>query len=637
MTRVAASTALLLLAVGAALLQGFRLDTLLALNALAGGVLLWALARAAPARAASRGSAPGCIVLALGAWLLLSAWLSPAGGTPFLAATQQLPLVLAFLAAALFAPSSAQWRRFVQLMAVFGAVLAAASVLEPLYRVRPGFGATFVQRNSLAGYLLLVIFLALPLLDAALASAERRRLRVALAAVPIFVCAFVVFLSTSRAALAALVVAFAGFLVSADPAVRERAGKFALALLLWAFLLANQSIEGGAIAALGSLRYVSLDGVDDPAALVHLDPEQASKVESANERTLIWRGAAALLPSVPWHGFGPGSFRHVYPAVGLAGDRSDRLYAHNDYLQSYIELGLPGLGLVALLGVVVVLRWVQARRAGAVGDGGSAERDGLLWGMAALAGHSVFTYHFYVPATLVLLGVVLARFERATQAQGPRPARGQGRAARVFLAAAALLPAVLLGPGVLMSRYHASGAEALAGGRLGEAEAAFDAAARWYPNGQTEVARAMLYLAAHDASEDRARRRDLLATARHHRDVADATLPRSPLVPYLDLLFAARDGEPGQRAAAAYERAIRRDPRYYPARLEMARQLLDRGLAERARRVLEEGLALPFPRRADVIEYLVLLRQLRLFAHDEAGAASAETAISRMQRILAEQ
>ena len=120
-----------------------------------------------------------------------------------------------------------------------------------------------------------------------------------------------------------------------------------LALALWAFLLADVALKGDLGESMHSVQLVSAQLIDaehafsddefsvsvDGEPLSDLSPLMRSKMASANERLLIWRASLDMVADLPWSGFGPGTFRSVYPSFGYAADRSSRNYAHNDYLQ----------------------------------------------------------------------------------------------------------------------------------------------------------------------------------------------------------------------------------------------------------------------------------------------------------------
>jgi O-antigen ligase len=61
-----------------------------------------------------------------------------------------------------------------------------------------------------------------------------------------------------------------------------------------------------------------------------------------SDRDVLWRGAAILGSEHPVIGFGPRTFREIFPLMAELGDRRIGSW-HNDFLQVYMESGLVGL------------------------------------------------------------------------------------------------------------------------------------------------------------------------------------------------------------------------------------------------------------------------------------------------------
>jgi O-antigen ligase len=95
-------------------------------------------------------------------------------------------------------------------------------------------------------------------------------------------------------------------------------------------------------------------------------------------------------------------------------------YAHNEYLQILLQLGV--VGLVLLLGLLtVVVRAVWQARAAAVSPELWA---GAVGGLAALSVHSGFDFLWHLPAIPLIAALLLALTHPATQphhTNQPRP------------------------------------------------------------------------------------------------------------------------------------------------------------------------------------------------------------------------
>ncbi|HET9123105.1 MAG TPA: O-antigen ligase family protein, partial [Acidiferrobacteraceae bacterium] len=75
----------------------------------------------------------------------------------------------------------------------------------------------------------------------------------------------------------------------------------------------------------------------------------AHPVSALATRLVIWKAALRLAAHVPWHGIGLGLFSLAFPPYRAWADTSAGFFAHDDYLQIYIEAGWPALLLLLLL------------------------------------------------------------------------------------------------------------------------------------------------------------------------------------------------------------------------------------------------------------------------------------------------
>lgn len=297
------------------------------------------------------------------------------------------------------------------------------------------------------------------------------------------------------------------------------------------------------------------------------------------ERLRIWRAAAtAAVAELPL-GAGPSGFvdavlPHNFPRVGEAA-RYHRIpgVAESDYLELATTLGLPGLALVLGLAVAVMRRLRGARGLGVA---------------AALAVTSAVNTQLAVPVVAWLATLALA-------AALPRP---HGRPLRVgpVLAAALLLavgvpaaialrwPAGGLGedPASLIARAEAAWAATPADPALADAEALAWRATRLAPRsgkGWRTLATVRL---------ERARQRGDADLAR----AAAAAFAEARQVNPLDAWAALGQGQAhrlvGEATAsrAALEAAVRLEPNFVPAWLELALLGLEQGDLARARDAL---------------------------------------------------
>lgn len=78
-------------------------------------------------------------------------------------------------------------------------------------------------------------------------------------------------------------------------------------------------------------------------------------------RDIIWRSAAELSTQHPFLGFGPRTFRAIFPHFDILPDKGVSSW-HNDYIGIYMESGIAGLGTLLWLLITVYRRGIQCYR-----------------------------------------------------------------------------------------------------------------------------------------------------------------------------------------------------------------------------------------------------------------------------------
>jgi len=375
---------------------------------------------------------PGLVIVGLASLQLVPL---PPMGFPITASPAGTRLGLAFVAAFLMLHQAAALqdpaarRRFRRMLAWLGALLAAVALGQAAGGARGIYGffqpwegdsfyGPFVNRNHFAGYMLLVVPVALGLLGEAWRAygrsvgdrpnARRRLLALStpagsallLAALPPLAGIAALVASTSRGG----ILAFGGGLVLAAIGLRSRRGT-----LPWGAAL---------VFAMMTLSWFGLQRLEDRFA-------RANK--EAVGRTMIWRESLAHMRGTRWiTGHGLNAFADAvsrvrawrlpqgatpWPEPVRAILESDARVgylapadlpevgwyreAHNDYVQLLVEMGLPGLG-IGLWAAVAALA--------------AARRDPWIFG--ALAGvlmHVVVDFDLQVPAVAALFVVLAAQ------------------------------------------------------------------------------------------------------------------------------------------------------------------------------------------------------------------------------------
>lgn len=140
-------------------------------------------------------------------------------------------------------------------------------------------------------------------------------------------------------------------------------------------------------------------------------------------RFTIWAATWEMILDRPWLGYGPGLFWIVYPAYRHASDGSASMFAHNDYLEFWLETGVPGLLLIIMLGLACIYTFKRAiktyRTNAHKNDHAFLTVAAAFAGLSGTATHSVFTYSLQVMPFVLIVPVLLAQMESASEVRMP--------------------------------------------------------------------------------------------------------------------------------------------------------------------------------------------------------------------------
>lgn len=396
--------------------------------------------------------------------------------------------------------------------------------------------------------------------------------------------------------------------------VPRRALAAVLALVFLAYAGAELGSQGGLTARFGTL--------SDPAA-------------AGSERWLIWRQSWELLRQSPWWGAGVGLYPLVWARYRHPDDGSAGYFAHNDYLQLWIEAGLPGL--VLFLAVLASAAWLFAHtlRNRNLPAAVRVEAAGLFAGLAAIAMHALIEFPFYIPPILIVYGLMLARLQSLATSHGHvkswviRPAQYFSRGGfRTIVAATALLPLAYFASIVLSDLDMQRGVELAAQGHPDAADEVLARAMRLRPNSDSvPIARADLrrHVLGQNPALDTQQKAKLFEDADQLLARAERLNPLRPVTFLVRAeLYRLNPGLAGtqwrDKVERSYRAALERNPRFYPARYLYGRFVLGLGDVPRARRILDEGASYGYAEDEGVAPYLLLTAELRERTGDVRGA-----------------
>ncbi len=129
--------------------------------------------------------------------------------------------------------------------------------------------------------------------------------------------------------------------------------------------------------------------------------------EKEATRIQVWQDSVPAVRDYWLTGSGLSSFRYVGARYRSFGGRIFYSWAHNDYLQLAIELGLPGLTLLAWLGLAFVRAARRVRRDLEPDRSLKALHAGFASAVVAMALHSLTDFSLHLPANLALFAILL--------------------------------------------------------------------------------------------------------------------------------------------------------------------------------------------------------------------------------------
>lgn len=221
-------------------------------------------------------------------------------------------------------------------------------------------------------------------------------------------------------------VAFVAFLVS------SRGAALALLLvlppLIW--LARKQPQFGRKLVLLATVTLISYFAALSISGGLSLAQRLVDTVQGGDpSRIMLMCSAWLMIEDHPWLGTGLGTFRLLYPQYRFSAEAgTGGGWVHNDYLQLWLEAGLPMF--LLMLGFVFWVVWTVWRT---LRQGGREAllRMGYLAGIGAILLHALVNFLFFFSLVGLLLGLYLARVVQVDAGALPTGSSAKGRQEKV--------------------------------------------------------------------------------------------------------------------------------------------------------------------------------------------------------------
>jgi len=547
-------------------------------------------------------------------WLGLSLFWSP---VPYVSAVNfwWIGSVVFVYWLATLTPKPAQcWSATAFMVFIIGMLLAGMALYQ-LTVLNSDPRSTFPSRNSHAALLLLIAMPASGYFLIIASNIWRPLLGLAL-----FVLFLAIAVTGSRGVMLSLLLAVVAVAIVACRQISHRRLVAWLGMIILAYVVAYGILGGWLVGRLTT--------AFEPAYAGH-------------DRLLIWSQAWKMLQDAPWFGIGLGTYWLFWPPYRDPRDSSAGFYVHNDYLQIWIEAGLPGLLLLLAIEIAVFAAFIRLLRASQTTTARRIEAAGLFGGLLAIGAHAFIDFDLYVQPILLVAGLLLARLQHlgaATASFALRPASRFGlpawRAITLLLSLFPLLYFIALG---LSAWLTLQGRELAGQARWIEANQALTRAWQLMPTSDlTLIVHADLLRQAGATlpSSAQSQRDDIYREALALLAKAETNNPARAQIPYLRGLiyqeYPAAAGPDGQRLAAeSYRQALQIDPRAYWARMAYAQILVTQGHVAKASDVLEGGVDYEYSAEPNVMSYFYFAAALRSQTGNSTGAEALRRQVER--------
>jgi O-antigen ligase len=219
----------------------------------------------------------------------------------------------------------------------------------------------------------------------------------------------------------------AGLILAATVMTLSRMGFFAALCGLYfvGALTLGAKISGRtrwiATGVLGGLLLLALIYLPTDALMSRMVNVAQGQEITGEGRVRIWNETLPLVPSYPFFGSGLGSFEFAFYRVKDTFPHAKVDFAHNDYLQILVELGVIGFAIVATLVIAVLAHAIRALRRAANYDA-HALAIACSGALVAILVHSTADFNLYIPANAMLVAWI------AGISLGLPLASGRGRA-----------------------------------------------------------------------------------------------------------------------------------------------------------------------------------------------------------------
>ena len=563
------------------------------------------------------------MMLILALWLFISILWSR---IPYLSIVTALWLAVVALSCCIFILAPRKESLYIALLvaALVSGGLQGLLALYQFFVQKSLPNGLFLYKNLLGSFLVLQVFVLSGLFFILPEEKKRNRYIIILF---IFFLTFVVGIIQSRGVYLSLFLSMLMFFAIAH---YLKAGRRSIVMLMVTLVLAFVCAELMALVGFPGL-------IERVMTLEH-------PYAAGTSRFLIWQGCLEMIRDYPWWGTGLGTYWLLWPPYRSPLDASGGYFAHNDYLQLWIEGGLPLIIILLVLMSFIAVSFYKTMKSKELSQINKIEALSLFAGLMALALHTCTDFNFYNMPTMIFAGVMLGRLDMLSAAKKWRVVlhdrlRVQVAVFRTCLTLAGLTLLTFFVFIGLSYYYCEKGKEQFFKMNYSDASRSYNISSKFW-NSYDKPLYSQAFLLGNamkpvgNDEGDRETRREIYIQAMEYIRRAEKLNPYRPEIYFTRGLLDESIGAEMNVVVVAFEKGLRVDPRFFLGRTEYGRYLAKAGQSQKALRVLEEGLIHYYPADPAMIPYYQLTSILRRQNGDEEGAKVLEGKIDALKEII---
>jgi len=332
---------------------------------------------------------------------------------------------------------------------------------------------------------------------------------------------------------------------------------------------------------------------------------------SIYQRDQQWKSSFQIIKTAPVIGTGIGTYYIVSPPYKHIDVHDPGYFAHNEYIQFWLETGIVGLSFIIMIAIAILRLFLFLLRHIDLKLQDRLEITGLIAGLLSIAIQSFFDFHFHIIAILMIMGLMCARVQEISHIYNPKLLRSyypiQKISRKLFVLTVSIIPIIILNysvPTAIADYYLNKAKKQIVAGEIEIGDLTLTLAAKWNPNSipiyyqQYSLYRSILNIIekTDSLSEHRALYTKTMSILKNIEDINPLTgiVPEGRghlLVENSNILVKGWE----KQAVNEFNSALKLNPTLFRSRLALARLLVQQGDLNEAVELMNIGVPYQYP------------------------------------------